>query len=539
MSDFYLSNPQLKAANVKVDFTADQIQEYLICMKDPIYFIQKYVKIISLDRGLVDFILYDYQKKFILAIHENNRIISMQPRQHGKSQTVAAYILYYTLFSNDKTVAILANKASAAREIMSRYQQMFEDLPNWLKHGVVTWNKGDIELENGSKVFTAATSASGIRGKSVNFLYVDETAIIPNTIAEAFFASTYPTISSGKTTKVVLTSTPLGYNHFWHLWNGAESGTNGFIAVRVNYWEHPDHDNEWAKKQKELLGELKFNQEICCSFLGSSLTLISADIFSKLTPLKYIYRKDGLDVIETPIKETTNDDDGEVEKAHSYVVVADTAKGIGGDYSAFTVVDITEVPYKVVAKYRDNKISPLVYPNVIYKVAKEYNNAYVLVEINSSEQVAYILHEELEYDNILYVSRGPKGQSATAGFGSGRTQLGVQTDKKVKRIGCFNLKSLIEENRLLVNDIDIINEISTFIERNGTYMADEGYHDDLIMTLVLFSWLTTNPYFKDLNNINIREIMYKNRLDQIEQELTPVGWFINGDAIAEFDYPNF
>lgn len=538
MGQFYLSNPQLKAANVKVNFTAEQIQEYAKCMYDPIYFIEKYVKIISLDKGLVPFKLFDYQNRFIMAIHKNNRVISMQPRQHGKSQTVAAYILHYTIFNDHKTVAILANKASAAREIMSRYQQMFEDLPNWLKQGVVTWNKGDIELENGSSVFTAATSASGIRGKSVNFLYVDETAIIPNTIAEAFFASTYPTISSGNTTKVVLTSTPLGYNHFWHFWNGAESGANGFVPVRVHYWEHPDHDEAWASKQKQLLGELKYNQEILCSFLGSSLTLISADVFSKLVAKKYLYSKDGLDIIESPIKEIK---EGEhvVQKGHTYVIVADTAKGVGADYSAFTIIDITEIPYRIVGKYRDNKISPLIYPNVIHKVASEYNNAYVLIEINASEQVAYILHEELEYDNILYVTRGSNGQVVSGGFGSGKTQFGVQTDKKVKRIGCHNFKSLVEENKLLINDLDIITEISTFIEHNGTYIADDGYHDDLVMTLVLFSWLTTNPYFKDLNNINIREIMYKNRMQQIDQELTPIGWLIDGNSVEEAEPLNF
>lgn len=535
---FYNANTSLKAANVPVQFSEEQVREYIRCAQDPVYFIKNYCKIISLDKGLVPFQLFDYQVRFIETIHRESRVVSMQPRQMGKSQVVAAYILHYTLFNEHKTVAILANKATAAREILSRYQLMYEQLPIWLQQGVTTWNKGDIELENGAKVFTAATSGSGIRGKSVNLLYVDETAIIPNTVAEDFFTSTYPTISSGKTTKIILTSTPLGYNHFWHFWQGAEQNTNGFVAVRVHYWEHPDRDEAWAKKQKELLGELKFNQEVMCNFLGSALTLIAADVFSRMVPAKYIHIKDGLDVIEAPVK-AVFDDEGRVAKhSNMYVIVADTAKGVGGDYSAFTVIDITQSPYKLVAKYRDNKISPMVYPNVIHKVAREYNDAFVLIEINSSEQVATILHDELEYENILFVTRGPRGQVISGGFGSGRTQLGVVTDKKVKRIGCSTFKSLIEENRLIIQDMDVISEISTFIERKGSYQADDGYHDDLVMPLVLFSWLTTNPYFKDINNINLRQIMYERKIQQIEQEMTPIGWFNDG-SYAEDQLLNF
>lgn len=520
MSQVYLNNPLLKAAGVNIPYTQEQIIEYAKCAKDPIYFIRNYCKIISLDRGLIDFELFPYQEKFILSMHDNNRVISMQPRQMGKTQTVAAYVLHYVLFNEHKTVAILANKAAASREILSRFQLMYEHLPKWLQQGVVTWNKGDIELENGSKVFTAATSGAGIRGKSVNFLYVDEAAIIPNTVAEDFFTSTYPTISSGKTTKIVLTSTPLGYNHFWKFWN--ESGTganqNGFLPVEVKYWEHPDRDEEWANKQKELLGELKFNQEVLCAFLGSSLTLIRSDVIAKLRPSNYIYTKDGLDVYDEPVK------------GNSYVMIADTAKGVGGDYSAFSVIDVSTVPYKQVAKYRNNKISPLLYPSVIYKVARDYNNAYVLIEINSSEQVPTILYSELEYENILFVNRNSNGQWVTGGFGGGAVQFGVNTDKRIKRIGCMTFKSLVEENKLLINDVDTIAEISTFIETKGTFQADDGYHDDLVMTLVLFGWLTTNPYFKDLNNVNMREIMYQSHIKQIEDELTPFGFYDNGDS---------
>jgi len=525
VSEVYNANANLKAAGVNVQFTPEQVTEYIKCSQDPKYFIENYCYIVSLDQGLILFKLYDCQREKVDTIINNRKVILMEGRQQGKTITSAACILWYTLFQANKTVAILANKATAAREVLSRYQLMYEHLPNWMQQGVNVWNKGDIELENGSKVFTAATSSSAIRGKSVNWLYVDEAAIIPNNIAEDFFTSVYPTISSGKTTKILLSSTPMGYNHFWKFWNDAENDRNGFVPLQIPYSKIPGRDEKWAAEQLATLGELKFNQEVLCKFLGSSLTLISANTIAQMSPKPYLYSKDGLDVIETP------------EKNHIYCLVADTAKGVEGDYSAFTVIDITESPYKVVAKYRDNKISPLLYPNVIYKVASDYNTAYVLVEINSSEQVPMILHNELEYENLMMITKHTsRGQFINGGFGHGKSQLGVNTDRKVKRIGCQNLKSLIEEQKLLIFDTDIISEISTFIEQRGSYSADEGYHDDLVMTLVLFSWLTTNSYFKDLNDVNLREIMYKNQMQKIEQELTPFGFINDG---VERDIVNF
>ena len=516
MAQVYLGNPNLKAAGVTVPFTEDDVIELRKCRKDPIYFIENYCKIITLDYGLQPFKLYECQREKVKIIHENRKVILMEGRQQGKTTTSAAYILWYTIFQDSKTVAILANKATAAREVLNRYQLMYEHLPKWMQQGVITWNKGDVELENNSVVFTAATSSSGIRGKSVNMLYVDETAIIPNNVAEDFFTSVYPTISAGTTTKILLSSTPLGYNHFWKFWNDAEQGNNDFVPLFIPYWKIPGRDEKWAEEQKRQLGELKFNQEVLCTFLGSSLTLIRADVIAKLNPTNNKYSKDGLDIFNKP------------EKDHRYVIIADTAKGIGADYSAFNIIDITEVPYKQVGKYRDNKISPLLYPNVIHKLATEYNDAYVLIEVNSSEQVASILYSELEYENILFVNRGSNGQVVSGGFGGGKAQLGVVTDKKVKRIGCTNLKSMVEENKLIIQDVDTIAELSTFIEKRGSFAADEGYHDDLVMTLVLFSWLTSNPYFKDLNDVNMRQSMYESHIQQIEDELTPFGFYDDG-----------
>ena len=513
----YNGNPNLKQIGTTISYTKEQVTEIIKCSQDPIYFIENYCQIVSLDRGLIPFKLYDCQKEKVHTILNNRKVILMEGRQQGKTITSAACILWYTLFQENKTVAILANKSSAAREVLSRYELMYEMLPIWMQQGVKTFNKGDIELENGSKVFTAATSTSGIRGKSVNWLYIDEAAIIPNNVAEEFFTSVYPTISAGTTTKILLTSTPLGYNHFWKFWNEAEQGLNGFVPMFIPYNRIPGRDDKWAEEQKAMLGELKFNQEVLCNFLGSSNTLINPDTIGKMSVKPYVYTKDGLDIFVEP------------EEEHIYMLVADTSRGVGGDYSAFTVLDITAYPYSVVAKYRNNKISPLLFPNIIYKVAKDYNKAYCLIEINDNgQQVADSLYMDLEYENVFFVGSNSKsGQYLSGGFSSGAT-LGVRTTKQVKRLGCTSFKSLVESTKLLIHDPDIINEISTFIEVRGTHKADEGYQDDLVMCLVLFAWATNELFFKDLTDTNLRKALYEEQFKQIEENLTPFGIIENG-----------
>ena len=526
----YNGNNRLKQLGFSIDYEPWHIEEIARCIEDPIYFIETYCKIVSLDRGLVAFKLYDCQKNKVNVILNNRKVILMEGRQQGKTITSAACILWYTLFNESKTVAILANKAAAAREVMSRYQGMYENLPLWLQQGVKEWNKGSIELENGSKVFTAATAASGIRGKSVNWLYIDEAAIIPNNIAEEFFTATYPTIMAGETTKVLMSSTPLGYNHFWKFWNDAEQGVSDFVNLFIPYTAIPGRDDRWAAEQKAILGEVKFAQEVLCSFLGSSYTLIDADTLGKLSHKQPIYSRDNLDILEEPVRATRDEAGKLVTPDSAYVVVVDTSRGVGGDYSAFVVIDVTANPYRIVAKYRDNRITPMLYPSVIHTVARNYNNAHVLVEINDNgQQIADILYHELEYENMLWVNRdGTKGQVVSGGFGGRSTQCGVRTDKKVKRIGCSQLKTLVESQRLLIWDRDIISEFSTFVEVKDSYAADEGYHDDLVMPLVLFGWLTTNPYFRDLTNLNLRETMYENQIRQIEDDLTPFGFIEDG-----------
>jgi len=506
----YHGNPNLKNIGYEHSFTKEQLQEYVKCQKDPIYFIENYVQIITLDRGLQPFELYECQKKKVDLILNNRKVILMEGRQQGKTVTAAACILHYTIFQSDKTVAIMGNKTASAREVLARYQTMYENLPIWMQQGVKTWNKGDVELENNCRIFTAATTTSGIRGKSVNWLYIDEAAIIPNNVAEEFFASVYPTISAGETTKILLTSTPLGYNHFWKFWNEAEKGANGFIHHFIPYKEIPGRDEKWAEEQLKLLGELKFNQEVLCEFLGSSNTLINARTIATLSTKEPIfYNDDGLRIYEEP------------KEDHYYCITVDTARGIGGDYSAFVVTDITEMPYTVVATFRNNKIAPLLYPEVIAKLGRDFNNAYILCENNDiGGQIVEILHEEIEYENIFTTVTEKARQYITPGFGRS-TRLGVNTSKQVKRQGCFNFKSLMEEKKLLVFDAEIIHEISTFIEKGQGYQADEGYHDDLVMCMVLFGWLSTMPFFKELVDVNTREGLYNKEMKTISQELTP------------------
>ena len=520
----YHGNPNLKKIGHQHEFTEEQIVEMALCETDVIHFIESWCKIVSLDHGLVPFKLYECQKEKVHTILDNRLVVVMEPRQNGKTIVAAACILWYTLFQQNKTVAILANKGSAAREVLSRYQIMYENLPIWMQQGVLTWNKGNVELENGCNVFTSATTSSGIRGKSINWLYIDEASIIPNTVAEMFFASVYPTISAGETTKILLTSTPLGYNHFWKFWNEADKKNpkyNGFERIFIPYTKIPGRDEKWAAGQLKLLGEVKYNQEVLCQFLGSSNTLISGSALGRMSSVEPIHTAMGLDIHDAP------------KKDHFYVLIADTALGVGGDNSAFTVIDVTDTPYTISAKYKNKNISPLLFPSVIHKAAVDYNNAFILVETNDIGQgVVNVIYQEFEYENVFTTTTNKNQTLISPGF-SKTTTFGVRTNKTVKRQGCFSLKSMIEEQKLLIFDSDIIAELATFVEHNGTWSAEEGNHDDLVMTLVLFGWLTTNQYFREMTDVNIRERMYKEQVQQIESELTPF-FIANGEEEQSF-----
>ena len=517
-NDIYLGNPLLKRANTQIQFTEEQIIEFLKCKEDPVYFAKNYIKIVSLDHGLVPFELYPFQEKLIKNFHDNRFNICKMPRQTGKSTTCVSYLLHYAVFNDNVNIAILANKASTARDLLGRLQLAYENLPKWMQQGIISWNKGSLELENGSKISSNSTSSSAVRGGSYNVIFLDEFAFIPNHIADDFFASVYPTISSGQSTKVIIVSTPRGMNHFYRMWHDAEKGKNEYIPTDVHWSEVPGRDAAWKEQTIANTSEQQFKVEFECEFLGSTNTLINA---SKLRNLVYedpIKRNAGLDVYEHPKEE------------NNYLITVDVARGLGNDYSAFVVFDITNFPYKVVAKYRNNEIKPMLFPSIIHEVAKGYNDSWILIEVNDiGDQVASILHFDLEYDNVLMCAmRGRAGQIVGSGFSGKKSQLGVRMTAAVKKLGCSNLKTLLEDDKLLTNDYEIISELTTFAQRGNSFEAEEGCNDDLAMCLVIFCWLVAQDYFKEMTDNDVRKRIYEEQKNQIEQDMSPFGFIVDG-----------
>ena len=520
----YLGNPNLKKANVKVEFTQENIEEFIKCKDDPVYFARNYLKIVSLDEGLVNFDLYPFQEKLVRNFHENRFNICKMPRQTGKSTTVVSYLLHYAVFNDNVNIAILANKASTARDLLGRLQLAYENLPKWMQQGVLVWNKGSLELENGSKILAASTSASAVRGGSYNVIFLDEFAFIPNHIADQFFASVYPTISSGQKTKVIVVSTPRGMNHFYRMWHDAERGKNEYIPTEVHWSEVPGRDSVWKEQTIANTSEQQFRVEFECEFLGSVDTLISSAKLKSLVYDEPIKKNAGLDIYFEPIKN------------HDYVITVDVARGVGIDYSAFVITDITTFPHKVIGKYRNNEIKPMLFPSIIVDIAKAYNNAFILCEVNDiGDQVASIIQYDLEYDNLLLCSmRGRAGQIVGQGFSGKKTQLGVKMSKTVKKVGCSNLKTLIEDEKLIFNDYEIISELTTFIQKSNSFEAEEGCNDDLAMCLVIYAWLVAQEYFKELTDQDVRKRIYEDQRDQIEQDMSPFGFIVDGTEDESF-----
>ena len=528
MSDFYLSNKRLKAFGVKIDFTKEQMAEYLKCADDAVYFVENYVKIVHVDKGIIPFEPYEYQRRMVSAFDNNRFVITKMPRQSGKSTAVIGYILHYILFNRQKNVALLANKAELARELLGRLQKAYELLPLWIQQGIKEWNKGSIELENGSKIIATSTTGSAARGQSFSLVFLDEFAFVPHHIAEEFFGSVYPTISSGKETKMIIVSTPNGMNHFYRMWTEAEEKRSNFTTVAVDWWETPGRDEKWKQEQIANTSEEQFDQEFNCQFIGSTNTLISSKKLREMTFVTPIFKRDSFSMYEEP------------KSNQEYMIMVDTSRGVGLDSSAFVVVSVGDYPYKAVASYKSNNISPLLYPDIIYTTAKKYNDAFILVETNDNgEQIANALHNDLEYENLFMTTiKGRAGQQLSGGFGQGST-LGVKTTKQTKRVGCSTLKDLIEHNKLIVEDFDIIEELSNFVQVKDSYEADEGHNDDLVMCLVLFGWLIRQPFFKDLTNSDIRAKFLADRAEEMENELMPFPIVVTGHEDIPVSEPNY
>lgn len=524
----YQNNPNLPNEQYRHSFTQHELDEYLKCADDPVYFAKKYVKIINVDRGLIPFEMWDFQERMLQTFHDNRFSICKLPRQVGKSTTSVAYILHQVLFNEQFVVAILANRAPTARELLQKLKLAFEYLPMFLKQGIKEWNKGSIFLANGSRVLADSTSGSSVRGFSFNLIFLDEFAFVPNNIAEEFFNSTYPTISSGQSSKVVIVSTPNGMNLFYKMWQKAVEKVSTYVPIEIHWSMVPGRDEAWAAETIRNTSQRQFDQEFGCEFLGSSNTLISGAKLATLHWKEPIRKIECMDIFEEPVPK------------HTYVLCADVSEGQGLDYSTFSIFDVTEIPYKQVAKYRSNEISPMLLPAVIYSAATQYNEAFVLIEINSiGLQVADILHFELSYENLLkFQIKGKQGQQASGGFAAGKNKLafGLKVTAQSKMIGCSNLKTMIENDKLIVNDEDTITELFSFSADKKTFKAEEGQNDDLAMTLVHFGWLTAQKLFKETVSNDIRYTLQKEISYLEDVNNVPFGFIDNGlDDYVEQD----
>jgi hypothetical protein len=517
MDKGYLGNVNLKRKNTAIEWDQERVQEFIRCSSDIKYFAERYIKIVHVDRGLIPIELYPYQSQIIELTSNHRRVAVNTSRQAGKTTTAVVILLHYVLFNSHKTVALLANKGDAAREILDRIKIAYEALPKWMQQGVLEWNKGSVEFENGCKIIAAATSSSAIRGKSISFLYIDETAFVENW--DEFFASVFPTISSGETTKILFTSTPNGLNHFYKTCEGAKSGTNGYQYVEVPWFKVPGRDEKW--KNETLAGldfdQQKFSQEFCCEFLGSSGTLIDGGKLKELFIKQPLQMLNGLFIYENP------------KPKNSYVCIVDVSRGRGLDYSAFHIIDVTKMPYMQVCIFRDNHTTPVEYAEILHRVGKHYNEASMLIEINDiGEQVSTLLYYDYEYENILATESGGRaGKRISGGFKKG-VDRGIRTTKSVKAVGCSVLKMLIEQNQLVVCDFETINELSTFSKKGTSYEAEPGCHDDLAMGLVLFAWLSSQQYFRDFTDINTLAKLREKTEEDIMEDLLPLGISYDG-----------
>ena len=510
----YLGNPNVKAPHSNLDYTPEQLREYKKCMEDPIYFAETYVKIMSVDYGTIPFTLYGFQKEMVHSFRNNRFSICKLPRQCGKSTTSVAFILWYILFNQGKNVGILANKGELAQELLGRLQLAYESLPFWLQQGVETYNKRSVVLENGSRVIATSSSGSAARGMSFSLIFLDEFAFVPPHDAEDFFRSVYPTISSGSDTKMIVVSTPKGMNHFYKMWMEAQEGRSAFKPIEINWWDVPGRNEDWKQQQIANTSEDQFRQEFETQFIGSASTLISPTKLSNMSFVNPKRKKDEVDFYEEPIED------------HRYLITVDCARGLRLDYSAFVVFDVTTLPYKVVAKFRSNTITPMIYPQFLTNIGHYFNNAHILVEANDvGGQVVGSLHEDFEYDNLLKtVSKGRAGFVLGDGQGA---KLGVTTSASVKTKGCSNFKSLIETDKLLTEDYEIYVEMTTFTRKNdnvnSSFEAEPGTNDDLVMCMVLFGWCVGSEYWKDLTETNPSEAIYKDKLDEKEDDM-PLGF---------------
>ena len=504
----YLGNTKLKKDGVKMQFTPEMITEYAKCKNDIVYFCKEYVKIVHVDDGLIDFGMYDFQEDLINNINDNRYSISLCSRQVGKSITTVAWMLHFILFNEYKRVGVIANKGSTAKKILGKLKLAYENLPHWMQSGVVEWNKNSIELENGCIIEASSTSGDAARGDSLAALFIDEAAFIDDTLWEEFYTSVYPTISSGKKTKIILVSTANGMNHYHKLWNDAIKGKSTFSPFEVNWKSVPGRDEDWRDETIANTSPDKFAQEHENQFLGSSNTLISSTYLNNMVSEQPLSVEDGTYIYEEP------------REGRQYFASVDCGQGLKLDYSVINIFDVTEYPFKQVAVFRDNHTIPLYLPSKILHLVTKYNNAWTLIENNDvGSQIVADFNYELEYQNIMNIR--------TSNVNS-KFKLGMRTTTKTKALGCSVFKELVENQKIQFVDQTTINEISTFIKKNKSYEATLGKYDDIVMSIVNMAYASTTEQFSDVNDVNVQKTLINNYNNEIEEDVLPAPMIDDG-----------
>jgi hypothetical protein len=522
-------NPQLKRAGHRIQWTNELVQEYVKCSRDPVYFAETHMQIVHVDRGLVPFEMYDYQREIVQTVADNRNTLAVCARQSGKTTAMTAFVLWYILFHQQKDVAILANKGATAREILGRIQNAYQNLPRWLQQGVVEWNKGTFVLENGSRVIADSTASDAIRGYSFSAVVIDECAHIDNW--DEFYSSVYPTISSGVTTKLVLISTPYGLNHFYKFYSLAKEDPpkNDFKVIEVPWQRVPGRGEAWRKSTLEAMNydQDKFDQEFANEWLGSSGTLIAGWKLKELVGERPAVELGGLSMYRKPVP------------GHTYVATVDVSRGKGLDYSVLQVIDVSTMPFDQACVFRSNGITPADFSEYIARTCRSYNSATVLVEVNDiGGQVSHSLLYDHDYDGVLCTenSGGGRGKRVSAWAKTG-SEFGVRTTLPLKNMGCATLKLLVEQNQLMIHDYETISELSTFSKKGNTYAAEPGRHDDLAMTLVLFAWLSAEGYFRSLTDLNTIARMRDMSEADLDSAMIPFGFINPYVVMKETDEP--
>lgn len=494
----YLGKPNLKRAYVKTSYTKEMMQEWLKCRNDILYFARNYCVITHIDFGTIRINLYDYQEELLELLANNRLSVANQSRQQAKTTTTQIFLAHYLIFNEDKNAGVLAHKHQMSVEVLDRTKQIIEFLPEFLQPGIVEWNKGSIELDNRCKLTAYAASPDATRGNQFSLIYMDECGFIEN--FSEVWKQVLPTISSGRRQKLIITQTPNGLNHFYDIVDKAKRGKNDFALMEVLWYDVTPrlYDNngkfddglQFVKQQISQQQVEAYLQEFCCRFLGAANTLINGFTLSKLEWIDKIQE----DFIKYK----------EPEKDHKYIMAVDCAEGRDLDYSVAQIIDVTKMPFEQVAIYRQNKVQPLLLPQILMTKAMEYNNAWVYIELNSvGYQVAKDLYIDLEYENVIV------DQSK---------DLGMKQTKRTKALGCQMLKDLIEKRKLILYDKETILELRDFVQKGQSYEARIDAHDDTVMALVVFQYLATQDRFNDYleTEYNFVDQMFKEELSELE-----------------------